>query len=109
MKKSFESTRENNAGVAVLACGIACSSFGVLVILSETSNSIKNFLQFNDSVGPLSGKVGIAILLWVLSWVFLKKWFAKRDAAGKTLFKIGLGLLFLAFLFTFPPFFNLFK
>jgi hypothetical protein len=108
MKTTIEISQDNKAGAAILSSGLACFIFGLSVILSEISLTIKEGLQWVDAVGPLSGKVGISILSWIILWIVLHKYYSNKPAIGKKLFSIGLVLILLGFLFTFPPFFKLF-
>jgi len=108
MKTSIEISQENKAGAAILSSGLACVVFGLTVILCEVSGAIKEGLQWIDSVGPLSGKVGVSVIFWVILWIALRKYLSNKPPMGKRLLKIGLALIFLGFLFTFPPFFRLF-
>ena len=109
MKHSETENRENKAGTALLASGLACFIFGIVTILAEMSISFKEILQWNNSVGPLSGKVGIAIIFWILSWLGLHHYFARKKGIGRKLYLLSLILIGLSFLFTFPPFFKLFS
>jgi hypothetical protein len=108
MKKAIEISQENKAGIAILSSGLACLIFGVSVILCEISLTIKEGLQWVDAVGPLSGKVGISILSWSILWIVLHKYVSNKPPIRRILFSMGLVLILLSFLFTFPPFFSLF-
>jgi hypothetical protein len=108
MSKADATSQENKAGAAILASGLACFIFGLLVVIAEMSSSVKEGLQWMDPVGPLSGKVGVATLSWIVLWIVLHRFYASRPAAGRKLYRMGLILILLGFLFTFPPFFRLF-
>jgi hypothetical protein len=43
----------------------------VFTTLAEASTSVKDWLQWSDAVGPLSGKVIMAVLVWLVSWAIL--------------------------------------
>lgn len=109
MKKESQIITENKAGAAILACGIGCFMFGIMVILAESNPNFALKLQWLNPVGPLSGKVGIGILSWLVSWAVLLQILKGKKANGKKLFQIGLWLIVISFVMTFPPFFNLFK
>ena len=51
------------AGAAVLACGIGECTFGVVELLAEAISGLAQALNFMNPVGPLSGKVFVAIVI----------------------------------------------
>jgi hypothetical protein len=100
--------KTGKALAAIVAAGIGCAAVGVLTILAELSPGFKTVLNFSDPVGPLSGKTGLAVLLWLVSWYALAySWRARppvlRSALIVTFVLIGVGVVG-----TFPPFFALF-
>ena len=116
-------TKPNGPVVAAfLAAGIASLVIGIGVVLNEASAPIKAaigidfnaFLQFDKSfgfgsgVGPLSGKVGLAIIAFVVSWVLLHLWLRGKEVNFRTGFIAALVLVGLGFALTFPPIFKLF-
>ncbi len=52
----FTDKPEGPIAAAILAGGIGCLTLGIFTTLAEASTSIKDWLQWNDRVGPLSGK-----------------------------------------------------
>jgi len=116
-------TKPNGPVVAAfLAAGIASLAIGIGVVLNEASAPIKSaigvdfnaFLQFDKNfgfgsgVGPLSGKVGLAIIAFVVSWVVFHLWLRGKDVNFRTFFIASLILIGLGFALTFPPIFRLF-
>jgi hypothetical protein len=116
-------TKPNGPVVAAfLAAGIASLAIGIGVVLNEASAPIKSaigidfnaFLQFDKNfgfgsgVGPLSGKVGLAIIAFVVSWVLLHLWLRGKEVNFRTGFIAALVLVALGFALTFPPIFKLF-
>jgi hypothetical protein len=116
-------TKPNGPVVAAfLAAGIASLVIGIGVVLNEASAPIKAaigidfnaFLQFDKTfgfgsgVGPLSGKVGLAIIAFVVSWVLLHLWLRGKEVNFRTGFIAALVLVGLGFALTFPPIFKLF-
>jgi hypothetical protein len=98
---------------AFVAAGIAALVLGIFVTLNEFSPDVSNFLKFDANfgfgkgVGPLSGKVGMAIVAYAISWVVLHlTWRGKELAFGKVLLA-SLILVGLGFALTFPPIFKL--
>jgi DNA-binding response OmpR family regulator len=92
---SLEADTKPNGPVAAafLASGVASFVMGIGVVLNEASATIKDaigvdfnaFLQFDKSygfgsgVGPLSGKVGLAIIAFVVSWVIFHLWLRGKE------------------------------
>jgi hypothetical protein len=116
-------TKPNGPVAAVfLASGIASLVIGIGVVLNEASTTIKDaigvdfnaFLQFDKNfgigsgVGPLSGKVGLAVIAFVVSWVVLHFWLRGKEVNFRSYFIASLVLVALGFALTFPPIFLLF-
>ena len=98
------------AAAAFLAGGIGCFVLGVLVTLTEMPAlvALKNGLNWNNGVGPLSGKVGVAIIAFLLSWGIAHFTMREKEVNLKTYVIVAGVLTALGFLLTFPPFFDLF-
>jgi hypothetical protein len=116
-------TKPNGPVVAAfLAAGVASLAIGIGVVLNEASATIKNaigidfnaFLQFDKNfgigsgVGPLSGKVALAVIAFVLSWVLFHVWLRGKEVNFRTGFIAALVLIGLGFALTFPPIFKIF-
>jgi len=94
-----------SAAAAVLAAGVGCLALAVLAFAGDKSAAIKVGLNFYKPTGPLSGVTTLALVVWVVVWVILEvRW---RSKAGRVA-GIGLGLLGLGLLLTFPPVVDLF-
>jgi hypothetical protein len=99
---------EGPVAAAILAGGVGAFALGVVTTLSEASTPVKNWLQWNDQVGPLSGKTILTVLVWLAAWavlhvVYRRKAYETRRALGIALILIALGALG-----TFPTFFDIF-
>ena len=93
---------------ALLAAGLGAFVLGLLTTLAEASAGVASWLQFNDRVGPLSGKTIIAACTFFCSWGVLSALLVRRNPALKAVL-VGTGLLLaLGFLMTFPTFFQAF-
>jgi hypothetical protein len=107
---------------AFLAAGVASFTMGIGVVLNEASVTIKNaigvdfnaFLQFDKSyglgsgVGPLSGKIGLAVIAYVVSWIVSFLWLRGKEVNFRSYFIAALVLVALGFALTFPPIFEIF-
>lgn len=93
---------------AILAGGIGCLVMGLVTILSEASTSFADKLNWKDSVGPLSGKTILTVIIWLVSWAILHAVYRNRPAETKKALTVALILIGLGVLLTFPTFFQLF-
>jgi hypothetical protein len=93
---------------SLIAAGVGAVVLGLFVTLAEASTDVKDWLQWNDRVGPLSGKTILAVIAYfgtfaVLGFVWRGKTFALRS-----ILVVGAVLVLLGLLFTFPPIFQAF-
>lgn len=96
------------AAAAMIACGIGTLVIGLMTTGAEISEGLKNALNWWNPAGPLTGKTGVGIIVWLISWIVMHTiWKDKEYNLGKA-FTITLILIGLGVLFTFPPFFELF-
>ncbi len=92
------------AGAAILSAGAGCAVLGILAVAGDASKAAAKLLTFYLPTGPLSGVTCLAILFWLVMWfVLAKRWRWKNISIGK-INTIGLVLLALGILLTFPPF-----
>ena len=116
-------TKPNGPVVAAfLAAGVGSLVVGIGVVLNEASATIKEaigvdfsaFLQFDKNfglgsgVGPLSGKVGLAVIAFAVSWVLFHIWLRGKEVNFRNGVIAALVLVGLGFALTFPPIFVLF-
>jgi hypothetical protein len=96
------------AAAAFLAAGIGCFVLGVFTTLAEASTQVADALKLVKDVGPLSGKVIIAVLAMAISWIVAYLALRGKEVKFGQFFAAALILVALGFLLTFPPFFDLF-
>ena len=96
------------ASAAFVSSGIGCLVIGLMVTGAEMSAGLKTALTWSNPVGPLSGKTGVGVIAWIVSWVILHTLWKDKEMDFGKVFTITLILIALGFLFTFPPFFELF-
>jgi hypothetical protein len=65
------SAADRAMGACMIASGIGSLVLGIAIVLAEVNADIKTFLTWNSGVGPLSGKTGISVIAFVVSWVLL--------------------------------------
>jgi hypothetical protein len=104
----FPDKPEGPVAAAVLAGGIGCLALGVFTTLAEASSPIKDWLSWKDDVGPLSGKTGMAVIVWLIAWVALHLFYRDKPFEARRALTIALVLIGLGALGTFPTFFQAF-
>lgn len=112
---SYPDTKPSGpAAAAFIAAGIGSLVLGLFVTLNEMSPDISKFLRFDanfgigSGVGPLSGKVTLAVLAFFISWVALHLMWRGKEIDFARAFIASLVLVGLGFALTFPPIFGLF-
>ncbi len=99
---------EGPVAAAILAAGIGALALGVLTTLAEASQPIKDFLNFYDPVGPLSGKTTWAVAVWLVAWVVLHLIYRSKPVESRLALAVSLVLIGLGVVGTFPVFFQAF-
>jgi hypothetical protein len=93
---------------ALLAGGIGAAVLGIATLLVElVGDAVKKPLTWFSSVGPLSGKSGLGIIAFIISWVVLYYILKDKETKFEQMAMIALGLLVVGLVFTFPPVWHL--
>ena len=99
----------NGSGAAaIFSAGLGCFVLAVLAILGDKSALIHSRLVFYEPAGPLSGVTTVALLVWLVFWVALEWRWRKKIVAAARICAVGLALLGLSLILTFPPVTDLF-
>jgi hypothetical protein len=93
---------------ALLAGGIGAAALGVTTTLSESVPSIATAFNWHAPVGPLIGEVGVALIIYFVSWIVLHAILRSKNVNFARITTISIVLLIIGLLGTFPPFFELF-
>ena len=99
---------EGPVAAAVLAAGVGALALGILTTLAEASTGFKDFLNFYDPVGPLSGKTIGAVVVWLVAWGVLHLRYRDKAIESRKALTVALILVALGVLGTFPIFFQAF-
>jgi hypothetical protein len=99
---------EGPIAATILAAGIGSFALGLFTTLAEASEGFKEFLNFYDPVGPLSGKTIGAVVVWLVSWAVLHLVYRKKAVESRRELAVSLVLIGLGLLGTFPVFFQAF-
>lgn len=97
------------AAAAFVGAGFGCFTLGVFTTLAEISEGVKGFLNWWNPAGPLTGKTGLAIIIWIVFWVILHlQWRQQHRRIGSALV-LAILLLGLGLVGTFPTLFEMFS
>jgi hypothetical protein len=99
-------TKLGAASAAFVASGLGCFFIGLFTTLAEVSPAVKAALLWSVPVGPLSGKVGVSMILWAISWLVLHTMWKDKDSNISRSLTVTLLLFVLGVLLTFPPIFQ---
>ena len=93
---------------ALVAGGLGSATIGLTTVLAAASTPVKDALNWWNPAGPLTGKTGVGVIVFVASWVVLHFVFRGKTVHFARITTIALILLGLGLLGTFPLFFELF-
>jgi hypothetical protein len=96
------------AAAAVLAAAIGVLAIGVLTTVAEASEGIKDFLNWYNPTGPLSGKTGLGSIIWLVVWGISHVTLYKKELDFTRIVQVAAILIVLGLLLLFPPIFTLF-
>ena len=101
---------DREVGAAFIASGIGSFALALMIVLTEmkAGAGLKSFLTWVGPVGPLSGKTGVAVIAFVVSWIALHFAFKNRGVTLTRAFIIAAVLLVVSLVFSFPPVFDIF-
>jgi hypothetical protein len=96
------------AAAALLASGIGALVLGIFTTWAEASTGMHDWLQWNDQVGPLTGKVVLAVIAFLGSWAVLGLIWKDKNPELRPIVTAAVVLVAVGFLMTFPTFFQAF-
>ena len=89
----FPDKPEGPIAAAIIAGGIGAVALGFFTTLAEASTGVKDWLDWNADVGPLSGKTIMAVIVWLVAWVTLHVMYRNKPYETRRAFMIGLVLV----------------
>lgn len=104
----FPDKPEGPIAAAVLASGVGALALGIVTTAAEASASVKDALNWNSAVGPLSGKTITAVAVWLVAWAILHLAYRRTAYETRRALTIALVLIGLGVIGTFPTFFEAF-
>jgi hypothetical protein len=96
------------AAALILAGGIGVFCMGLVTTLGEASTGIADGLQWNDRVGPLSGKTLITVIVFAVAWALLTALWRRANPPLRSITIASVALIVLGLVGTFPTFFQVF-
>jgi hypothetical protein len=97
------------AAAALLGAGLGSATLGLMIVLVEASpHWFKNWLNFYNPVGPLSGKTIVAVAVYALSWLVMGIALRGKNVRLGWWVTATFVLIALGILLTFPPIYQLF-
>src|SRR6266498_857268 len=91
-----------------LAAGVGALVLGILTTLAEANESFKSWLEWSTSVGSLSGKTIIEVIVFVVAWAVLGIGLRGKSPKPTSIFTLTAVLVAVGLVLTFPTFFQAF-
>ena len=107
-RRLLKSRPSGPAAAAILAAGIGTLVLGILTTWAEASEGFKEDLQWNDRVGPLSGKTITGTIAFFASWIVLHLVWQRSNPPLRKVVLVSTILIMLGLIRTFPTFFEQF-
>jgi len=95
------------AAAAILSAGVGVFTIGLMTTLNDVSSTLSSKLIWVGPVGPLSGKTGVGVIVWLIAWGILHSMYKGREVEFGRFMRWSWILVLLGFLLTFPPAFEL--
>lgn len=105
---TFHDKPEGPIAAAIIAGGIGAAALGILTTAAEASTDVKDALEWNSDVGPLSGKTIGAVIVWLVAWAILHAVLRRRPYETRKALMVSLILVAVGVVGTFPTFFQAF-
>ena len=97
------------AAAAILSAGVGSAIIGLMTTGAVISAELKAGLNWWSPAGPLTGKTGLGVIAWLVTWVVLHVRWKDKDVPLVRVLVVTLALLALGLLLTFPPVFEAFE
>lgn len=109
MTKQTSERPNGPVAAALLAGGIGAAILGIATLMNETApkSGFSTSLVWSKAVGGLSGKAGMAIIAYFVSWIILYFIFRNKETKFGTIAAIALAGLIIGLIGTFPPVWHL--
>jgi hypothetical protein len=95
-----------SAMAAILAAATGVLALGFLTSLAAAALGVREWLEFQRRVGPLSGKTTMAGVAWLIAWALLHLAWRRRDVPFVPVVLLAGALIIVGNLLMFPPIFE---
>jgi hypothetical protein len=97
------------AAAAMISGAIGTFVIGLLTTGSVIIEGLGDALNWWNPAGPLTGKTGVGVIAWLISWALLNTVWRGKDYDLRKAFIITLIGVILGLILTFPPVFEAFE
>ena len=97
------------AAAAMISGAIGSFIIGLLTTGSVIIEGLGDALNWWNPAGPLTGKTGVGVIAWLISWALLNTVWKGKDYDLRKAFIITLIVVALGVILTFPPVFEAFE
>jgi hypothetical protein len=98
------SMTNGGAAAAIVAAGVGCFAVGMLALAGDGAKTVAKLLTFYKPTGPLSGVSTVAIVVWLVTWLLLARWWSGKTVSMAKVNVAAFVFLAVGLLLTFPPF-----
>ena len=97
------------AAAAMISGAIGTFVIGLLTTGSVIFEGLREALNWWNPAGPLTGKTGVGVIAWLISWALLNTVWKGKEYDLRKAFIITLIFVTLGVILTFPPVFEAFE
>lgn len=105
--KAAVASKEARVAASVIGAGLGMLALALVHLISEINEHFGAAITLNKGIGPYSGKMVIAAIIWLSSWAILRSTL-KNSLNMKNVLYIFIMLAVLSTIILFPPFIWLF-
>lgn len=97
------------AMAVLLSAAIGVFVSGLATVLASASTAVNDALNWWNPAGPLTGKTGVGVIAWLVTWTAAHALWHDKEIAFKRVWIVSLILIFLGMVMMFPPVFQTFE
>jgi hypothetical protein len=97
------------AAAAMISGAMGTFVIGLLTTGAVIFEGLREALNWWNPAGPLTGKTGVGVIAWLISWALLNTVWKDKEYDLRKAFIITLIFIALGLILTFPPVFEAFE